>query len=615
MLYFITIIFILLNAVLSFGQESVKIESVSPRQNALHAPREVSICAIFTAPMDTASITGQTFLVRGEDSGPQTGMVSYDSSTNTTSFKPNTPLFAGEVVTVTLANKIQTAEHQPFAGFTWQFTVEAFQATPPFFAEGRNVRLPQAQKTLYTVDVDGDGDLDIISGQRATDEPVTVIRNDGKGNFLQQETYKLRVDARSIFGNDFDNDGDVDLVVTTALTEGTIAVLFNDGNGFFNRVTRFTQSSNDSFGTVRVHDGDINNDGYVDLIYVSVHRDSAFGLVGFMKNDGTGNFTETNQIKLRNRPGRPVIADFNNDGWLDVVVGMQFTVGQSEFWNGMGIFLNNCDGSFAEPQYYTYFLRTESLYSNDFDGDGDLDIAVSMNPEGLLIYLNDGQGAFPDSVDLRERDSVFNIWGADFDGDMDIDLLETETPSLPDVLLPVIRLYNNPGDAQFSSSNADILKMSDLNRGYGYRPDGGDLDGDGDIDLIVPFDSSGSWLSFFFNQAEPLSVEDGAANVPDDFVLEQNFPNPFNPETNIVFALPAKGRVKLTIFNVQGKKVITLLDDKMHAGQHLLKWDGKNDKGQTVGSGVYFYKLEVFQGRLKTGLKQFTDSRKMLLLR
>ncbi len=154
--------------------------------------------------------------------------------------------------------------------------------------------------------------------------------------------------------------------------------------------------------------------------------------------------------------------------------------------------------------------------------------------------------------------------------------------------------------------------MSGLNRGYGRRPDGGDLDSDGDIDLIVPFDSSGSWLNFFFNQTEPVSIQEGDSDSPDDFSLEQNYPNPFNPATNIVFTLPVKSRVKLTIYNLQGQEIITLLDSQGLVGRHILQWHGTDRQGQYVGNGLYFYKLEVRSDGTNSG---FTASRKMLLLR
>jgi flagellar hook assembly protein FlgD len=72
-----------------------------------------------------------------------------------------------------------------------------------------------------------------------------------------------------------------------------------------------------------------------------------------------------------------------------------------------------------------------------------------------------------------------------------------------------------------------------------------------------------------------------------------NYPNPFNPETKIVFNLPEEGNVKLEIYNIKGQKVKTLLDCYMSPGRSEMIWNGKDDNGKPVGSGVYFYKLQT----------------------
>jgi hypothetical protein len=72
-----------------------------------------------------------------------------------------------------------------------------------------------------------------------------------------------------------------------------------------------------------------------------------------------------------------------------------------------------------------------------------------------------------------------------------------------------------------------------------------------------------------------------------------NYPNPFNPETKIVFNLPESGNVKLEIYNIKGQKVKTLLDCYMNPGRSEMIWDGKDDNGKRVGSGVYFYQLQT----------------------
>jgi 5'-nucleotidase / UDP-sugar diphosphatase len=90
------------------------------------------------------------------------------------------------------------------------------------------------------------------------------------------------------------------------------------------------------------------------------------------------------------------------------------------------------------------------------------------------------------------------------------------------------------------------------------------------------------------------------------FELRQNYPNPFNPETNIAFRMERSGEVTLVIYDLLGKKIRTLVNRRLPAGEHSIQWDGQNDRGQQVASGLYFYRLTV--GRQQA-------LRRMLLLR
>jgi len=84
----------------------------------------------------------------------------------------------------------------------------------------------------------------------------------------------------------------------------------------------------------------------------------------------------------------------------------------------------------------------------------------------------------------------------------------------------------------------------------------------------------------------------GLADIPKDFVLEQNFPNPFNPETAIRFGLPQQSMVTIKIFDLAGREIATLLDDfQLPAGLHQRMWDGRDAQGRVVVSGIYFYQL------------------------
>jgi hypothetical protein len=97
------------------------------------------------------------------------------------------------------------------------------------------------------------------------------------------------------------------------------------------------------------------------------------------------------------------------------------------------------------------------------------------------------------------------------------------------------------------------------------------------------------------------------AETPPKFTtLSQNFPNPFNPSTRIMFELKEKGLVTLKIYNVAGQLVRTLVNGARDAKSHTVLWDGANDRGSAVASGIYFYKMDT---------KDFSQTRKMVLLR
>mgnify|MGYP006280947013 CR=1 FL=1 len=105
--------------------------------------------------------------------------------------------------------------------------------------------------------------------------------------------------------------------------------------------------------------------------------------------------------------------------------------------------------------------------------------------------------------------------------------------------------------------------------------------------------------------AGQVAIEE-AVTKPHKFQLKQNYPNPFNPTTNIEFKLKRADKVKLSIYNMLGQKVRTLVSKDMTPGAHKIQWNATNDLGEKVVSGVYFYKLQA---------GNHTETRKMLLLK
>jgi hypothetical protein len=104
----------------------------------------------------------------------------------------------------------------------------------------------------------------------------------------------------------------------------------------------------------------------------------------------------------------------------------------------------------------------------------------------------------------------------------------------------------------------------------------------------------------------------GQAAPPSAYQLEQNYPNPFNPNTMITFALSAAGKVAVKIYSETGQLVRTLVDGEMAAGRHTVRWDGRNQLGNTVAAGIYLYQI-VVQG--VDGNVVFTRTHRMTFLK
>jgi hypothetical protein len=103
-----------------------------------------------------------------------------------------------------------------------------------------------------------------------------------------------------------------------------------------------------------------------------------------------------------------------------------------------------------------------------------------------------------------------------------------------------------------------------------------------------------------------LNSQIAGVPLPTEFALSQNVPNPFNPTTQVSFSLPKAANVNLTIYNVLGQQVKTLVSQELAAGVQTIEWDGTDNTGRTVASGVYFYRLSA---------DEFQATKKMLMLK
>ena len=115
----------------------------------------------------------------------------------------------------------------------------------------------------------------------------------------------------------------------------------------------------------------------------------------------------------------------------------------------------------------------------------------------------------------------------------------------------------------------------------------------------------GGWESEFSNEAV-ATVDVGSIPLPLVTELNGNYPNPFNPDTDIKFSIHEAGNVRIDIFNSKGQKVRTLINEYMSANFYNVVWNGKDTSGFNVSSGVYFYKMDA---------GKYTSTKKMILMK
>lgn len=340
-------------------------------------------------------------------------------------------------------------------------------------------------------DYDNDGDLDIaltgfsgISGYN--DKTYTdIFKNDGNGTFTSIQAKMIDVIDGSLDFGDYDNDGDIDMLVSglnlTDSSYTTVAKVYkNQGYDFFED----SEINLNGYDRGFIEWGDLDNDGDLDIITS----------VGLYRNDGDDKFTVMNTVITGKHFAAGKIVDLDGDGDLDIFAGIE---------NGSPeIFINNGDFYFNEillparntnknsiqeiestlnqdnmpMSSATYFGTSET---GDYDNDGDQDL-LWMSSTETILFRNEGNLNFviPSSIDLPVLRTGSGKFG-DFDNDGDLDLFLTGGNSYNNWKSG---LYINEGNDLFTQypfyfSGDDIMSYASL--------DCGDIDNDGDLDLII----------------------------------------------------------------------------------------------------------------------------------
>jgi hypothetical protein len=565
-----------------------EVVSLEPARNEIGAAQNVTIAASFNMALDPSSIGDTSFIVYGRTSGRHFGEVNYNSSTWTLTFSPNEAFSAGEEVTAILNQFITSASGTPMWQShkdQWLYTTATRQDSSGAFVEGSTAPTCGIPSGIVAGDFNGDNHIDLATGSRY-DSTISILLNDGNAHFTLDTCYSIAPYIRQLLAVDFDNDGDCDLAALSNPSVGadSLYLLENTGSARFKlRATLFAGY------TGRIAFADLDGDGDLDLLQTS------YGMLGKRNNLGGGEFPWSLQVLLpvEGWPYALAASDLDNDGDIDAAFTRLIS-------NDVCVAFNmNGDGYFSSPLEYPAGMEYHPslLTASDLNSDGYVDLVTSDldSFDSLCILYNAGDGTFlpPVSYGFFNIPPVFKI--ADFDGDKNLDIAWWKGG------LHQIVVFRNLGGG--------VFKEISFPHHYGSNAfiETSDYDGDGDIDIAASLQSSDS-VAILINDAYTDVKTDPGDNLssPGHFAVKQNYPNPFNATTKIEFSLQKSIFVELSIYDILGRKVRTLVSEHLSSGNKSVVWDGKNENGEVVSSGLYFY-------RIKAG--DFTESKRMVLVK
>ena len=368
------------------------------------------------------------------------------------------------------------------------FTAEVSQQNRLLFNDGAGFFTNATPERLETPwfpapamalgDLDGDGDLDLVTASGDYGEAIAndaMLLNDGRGNFLPAPAANFPAvldDSRAVVLGDVDGDGDTDVVFGNSGAQSRL--LLNGGAANFSDATA-THLPAATPRTTSLALVDVDGDGDRDLVLGNLGARSSL-----YRNDGTGHFTDVTASHMPNLAleTRAIgFGDLDGDGDQDLVLGNGLANQEQEsiyINDGTGHFTDETASRVNEP----YILTTASLQIGDLDGDGDLDILVGNSGIGLgrfnRMLENDGTGHFTGRDLVYDYYNTFAIAFADVDLDGDLDVFCGDHDHYD-------KLYLNNGNGAFANVTWPRMPVTrDQTASFAV----GDVDGDGDIDLV-----------------------------------------------------------------------------------------------------------------------------------
>ena len=427
---------------------------------------------------------------------------------------------------------------------------------------------PNRYLSVYAADIDGDGDMDVLSNSFDGGALDWHENTDGKGTFIRKRVTTSYNYGQSVYAEDMDGDGDMDV-----LFAGNNKVSWyenTDGKGTFG-----SEQVLNAKGAVSIYAADVDGDGDMDIISSSNESTYSHNLIWYKNTDGKGSFTEqiitTDAYSVRSI----FAADMDDDGDMDVVSTFPHANSPKTVW------FKNLDGKGTFENYATVIIddgnRQLHAHAADLDDDSKMDVLATSKPyysgeakdykiswykymtvESETLWVEQQVIATVEDVSQEEFKMVYTF---DMDGDGDMDVLATNFNK-------IVWYENTDGKGSFGEK----INISTTVEGDGYYSVyATDINGNGDIDVLSASYSGVDWYGEYL-----LSTD----------VFEQTtfkiYPNPvkdqlFIEANNLILE-------EVTVFDYTGRMVRNII------------WKANNLNFTDLASGMYILKIKTDQG-------------------
>lgn len=440
-----------------------------------------------------------------------------------------------------------------------------------------------------TADFDNDGDPDIVTQDGDTLFFYENLRPGWEAHLIDSLFINSEFAWLDVF--DIDGDGDIDVLQAPATnaTDNTVAWNENQENG--SQWTRHVIL--DSFAApigMENSYGDLDGDNDTDIA-MPVFPDNK---LYWLENSGNENPWTTHMIVENVNVAWSSVGDIDGDNDLDIILGSS----QPDLiiWYENDLPNNTWTAHLVASVPGSFFGDLK-----DIDQDGDIDVITVNFAAGAILYFENPSWTMHTLSDGIPRVALGAIGDIDNDTDLDISFGGVGFGLSGD-----IGWLENPGQGGTWTKHL----TDERNLFQRFVTGLADIDGDGYTDQVALQFDTDTFLGdarWYANPGAVTGIEDDAeASLPQKFALFQNHPNPFNPSTVIGYQLPEESPVTLSIFNLTGQKIKSLVNEKQSAGHKEITWDGYSDTGKKVSSGVYLYRLTA---------GAFTQTKKMVYLR